>query len=181
MVAVEPHSDGGHAQVAVDAPGVDSGDDGAAQRVQQQPGLGASLRGFERHGVGDALGAVAVGHGADVPSGQGVLAQPFPCLLLDLQPEVLGDALLDPADQDGGGADVGHVGGLVGGEQRHAPVLQLAFEFERVEGVAAGPLDVFADHDAERGLGAGGFFQEFGHAAVARQPGGGERGVAGGL
>jgi hypothetical protein len=59
--------------------------------------------------------------------------------------------------------------------------LQLALKFQRVERVPAGTLDVFADHDAEAGFGAGGFFQQVGHATITRQADGGELGVAGGL
>jgi hypothetical protein len=47
-----------------------------------------------------------------------VLDQPFPDFFLELDAVPLGDALLDPADKDGGGLDPGDVGGLVGGEQR---------------------------------------------------------------
>jgi hypothetical protein len=156
---VEPIGEGGHAQVFFDPPGEDGRNDGAAQRVQVQAGLGTALGGLERDRVGYAARGEAVGGGADVPPRQGVLAQPFPGLLLDLQPEILGHALLDAADQHGGGAGFLDAGGLVGGEQRHALVRQLPLQLQRVVGVAAGPLDVLAHHRSEAGLGRGGFLQ----------------------
>jgi hypothetical protein len=97
FVGVEPGGDGGDAEVFFDPPRVDHGDDGAAHGVKDQAGFGAALGGFHWHGVGYPFGLVPVGGGADVPSGDGVLPQSFPCFLLDLQPEVLGNALLDPA------------------------------------------------------------------------------------
>jgi hypothetical protein len=45
-----------------------------------------------------------------------MLDEPFPDFLFQLQPVPFGDALLDPADQDGGGVDAFDAGGLVGGE-----------------------------------------------------------------
>jgi hypothetical protein len=45
-----------------------------------------------------------------------MLDESFPDLFLQLQPVPFGDALLDPADEDGGGVDAFDVGGLVGGE-----------------------------------------------------------------
>jgi hypothetical protein len=45
-------------------PRVDHGDDRAALRVEHKAGLGASLGGFHRHGVGDPFGGVAVGASA---------------------------------------------------------------------------------------------------------------------
>src|SRR5258708_6083007 len=74
------------------------------------------LGSLHRHRVRHALGPVPVGRGPDVPPGEGVLTQAAPGLLLDLQPEPLGNALLDPAYQDGGGVGAGDVDRLVGGE-----------------------------------------------------------------
>jgi hypothetical protein len=97
-------------------PGVDLGDDRPAHGVEDEPGFGAALAGFDGHGVGDAFGLVPVGGGADVPAGQGVLSQSFPRFFLDLEPEPFRDALLYPADKDGGGVDAFDAGLLVGGE-----------------------------------------------------------------
>ena len=101
--------------------------------------------------VRDPVGEVPVGGGADVPPVQGVLDEPFPGFLLELQPEPFRDALLDPADQDGGGVDAFDDGGLVGGEQRDALAGQFLFQFQRVERVPAGAFDVLADHGGEPG------------------------------
>jgi hypothetical protein len=67
-----------------------------------------------------------------------------PGLLLDLQAEPLGHALLDAAYQDGGGVGAGHVDRLVGGEQRDACEGELFFQLQGIVGVAAGSFDVFA-------------------------------------
>jgi hypothetical protein len=119
-VGVQPGGDGVDAELAVHAPREDAGHDGGAGRVEGEAGFGEALGGLGRVGVGDPLGLVPVGHAADVVPGGGVLPEPFPGLLLELEPEPFGHALLDPADQDGGRADAGQVGGLVGGEQRDA-------------------------------------------------------------
>jgi hypothetical protein len=107
-----------------------------------------------------------------------VLDQALPSFLLQLQPEPLGHALLHPADQDGGGVDALDDGGLVGGEQGDPGPGQLLLQFQGVEGVWAGPLDVLADHCGEPGGRGGGLGEQVGHAAVAgdvaghRPPGG---------
>jgi Domain of unknown function (DUF5753) len=136
--------------------------------VGDQAGLGGALGGLVRGGVRDPVGGVPVGDGADVPPVQGVLPQPFPGLLLDLEPVPFRDALLHAADQDGGGVHALHADGLVGGEQGDALVGQLALQLEGVVGVAPGPLDVLADHDREPGRGRAGLGQQVGHAAVTR-------------
>jgi hypothetical protein len=51
-----------------------------------------------------------------------MLAQAAPGFFLDLEPEPFGDALLDPADQDGGGVSAGDVDRLIGREQRYSRV-----------------------------------------------------------
>ena len=127
---------------------------GARCRVQGEAGLGAALAGFGGDGVRDPVGEVAVGGGADVPPVQGVLDQAFPGFLLQLQPEPFGDALFHPPDQHRGRVDALDDGGLVGGEQRDPLPGQLLLQFQGVEGVPAGPLDVLADHRGElRGRG----------------------------
>jgi hypothetical protein len=103
-----------------------------------------------------------------------MLDQPFPDLLLQLQPVPFRDALLDAADQDGGGVDAFDVGGLVGGEQRDALPGEFFFQFQGVEHVPAGPLDVLADHGGEPGRGRGGLAQQVGHPPVTREAGLGE-------
>jgi len=115
-VGVEPGGDGRAAQLVHRAPRVHLGDDRGAVRVQDEPGFGAALGGLERDRVRDPLGGVPVGGGADVPAVQGMLDEPFPDFLLQLQPVPFRDPLLDPADQDRGGVDAFDVGGLVGGE-----------------------------------------------------------------
>ena len=89
---------------------------GARDRVQDQAGFGAALGGLERHRVRDPLSQESVGRGADVPAVQGMLHQPFPDLLLQLEPVPFRDPLFHAADQDGGGVDAFDVGGLVGSE-----------------------------------------------------------------
>ena len=172
-VGVEAGGDGRAAQLVNGAPGVDLPDDRGAGGVQDEPGFGAALRGLDRDGVRDPLGGVAVGGGADVPAVEGMLDEAFPDLFLELEPVPFRDGLLDPPDQDGGGVDALDVGGLVGGEQRDSLPGQLLFEFQGVEHVPAGPLDVLADDGGEPGLRAGGFGEQVGHAAVAGQPGAG--------
>ena len=92
------------------------GDDRGAVRVEGEPGFGAALGGLERDRVRDPVGQVAVGRGADVPPVHAMLDEPFPDFLFQLEPVPFRDALLDPADEDGGGVDAFDVGGLVGGE-----------------------------------------------------------------
>ena len=75
-----------------------------------------ALGGLERDRVRDALGVVPVGRGADIPAVQGMLDQPFPYLLLELEPEPFRDSLLDPADKDRGRVDPFDIGRLVGRE-----------------------------------------------------------------
>ena len=102
----------------------------------------------------------------------------FPDLLLQLEPVPFRHALLDPPDQDGGGVDSFDVGGLVGGEQRDALPGQFLFQFERVEHVPAGPLDVLADHGGESGDRGVGLGEQVGQAAVAGEARAGELPVA---
>jgi hypothetical protein len=148
---------------------------GARTGVEGEPGFGAALGGLERDRMGDPLGGVPVGRGADVPPVQGMLDQPFPDFLFQLQPVPFRHALLDPPDQHRGGVDAFDIGGLVGGEQRYSPTGQFLFQFEGVEHVPAGSLDVLADDGGESGGGAGGFGEQVGHAAVAGQVRPGER------
>ena len=115
-VGVEAGGDGRAAELVHGPPRVHLRDDRGAVRVQDEPGFGAALGGLERDGVRDPVGGVPVGRGADVPPVHGMLDQPFPDLLLQLEPVPFRDALLYPADQDGGGVDAFDVGGLVGGE-----------------------------------------------------------------
>jgi len=89
--------------------------------------------------------------------------------------------LLDAADENSGGADAGDIGGLVGSENSYPVARQFLFEFQRVVRVAAGPFDVFADHDRESRGGAGGFGQQVRDTAVTRQPGAGDRVMGAGL
>jgi hypothetical protein len=90
------------------------------------------------------------------------------------KPEVLGNALLDAADQHGGGVDALDVGGLVGREQRDAFAGQFPFQLQRVERVPAAALDVLADHSGEPGSGGGRFGQHLGHPPITGEAGGGE-------
>jgi hypothetical protein len=119
VVGVQPAGYDADAGFLDGSPGEDLRHGGGAGRVKDQAGFGSTLRGFERDGVGEPLGGVPIGRFAGVPSREGVLTQPLPGFLLDLQPVPLGHALLDPADQDGGRIDPLHVDRLVGGEQRH--------------------------------------------------------------
>ncbi len=95
-----------------------------------------------------------------------MLAQPAPCLLLDLEAEPFGYALLDPADQDGGGVGAGHVDRLVRSKQGDAGEGQFFFELQCVVGVAAGALDVLADHRGEPGRRPGSLGQQVSQPAV---------------
>jgi len=148
-VGVEPGGDGGQAELVDGAPGEDPVDHAGAVRVEDQAGFGASLGGLERDRVRDPVSEVAVGRGADVPAVEGMLDESFPDLFLELEPVPFRDALLDPADQNRSGVDAFDVGGLVGSEEWDALPGEFFFQFQRVEHVAAGPLDVFADDGGE--------------------------------
>jgi hypothetical protein len=150
-VGGQPLGDGVRAEPVLHPPGEDRGDGGCVGRVQYQAGFGAALGGFEGHGVGHAVGGVPVRRGADVPPGEGVLTQPAPGLLLDLQPEPLGHPLLYPAHQDRGRVGAGDVDWLVGGEQRDVGQGEVLLQLEGVVGVAAGSFDVLTDDGGEPG------------------------------
>ena len=87
-----------------------------------------------------------------------------------LEPVPFRYSLLDPGDQDGGGVDPFDAGGLVGGEQWNALPGEFFFQFQRVECVAAGPLDVFADDGGEFRGRCFGFGEKVGHSPVAGMP-----------
>jgi hypothetical protein len=91
-----------------------------------------------------------------------VLPQSLPRLLLDLQPEPLRHPLLHPADQHRGGVHAGDVDRLVSGEQGHLGGGEFLLQFQRVERVPAGPLDVFAYHGGEPWRRGGGFGEQVG-------------------
>jgi hypothetical protein len=152
------------------APGEDLLHDRGAGRVEDEAGLGAALGGLHRDRVGDPLGGVPIRRGADVPAVQGVLAQPLPCLLLDLEPIPFRDALLDPADQDAAGVHARQVDRLVRCEQRDPGVGQLPFQLERVERVPPGPLDVLTDHRSKPRVRPGGLGEQVRNAAIAGDP-----------
>jgi hypothetical protein len=56
------------------------------------------------------------------------------------------------------------------------PCRDSSFPVQRVEHVPAGAFDVLAYHGGDPWRGGGGFGQQVGHAAVAGQPGAGQRG-----
>jgi hypothetical protein len=171
---LQPLGDGGQRQLLVHPPLVDAGDPGAALGVGDEPGAGRPHGRLHRVGVGGAVFVVAVGGGAGVVAADGVLLEAFPHLGFEVVAEVLGHALLHPADQDGGRLGGGGVDRLVGGEDHQPGGVQLLLELERVVGVAAGPLDVLADHPREPGRPGSDLGAEVGHAAVAGDAGGGE-------
>jgi hypothetical protein len=90
-----------------------------------------------------------------------------------LEPEPFGDALLDPADQNGGRVDPFHAERLIGGEQRDPLVGQFAFQFQRVIHAAGGALNILTHHKREIGRRGFCLIQQIGDAAVTRDPGGG--------
>jgi hypothetical protein len=154
QVGVEPLDDGVDGELVHGPPGVDLLDDGGAVRVGDEPGLGQSLGGLRRVGVGHFLGEIAVGNFADVPPLLAVLPQPFPHFLFQLEAEVFGESLLDPADQQSGGVDAFDVGGLVGSEQRDvsASVQEPASGWERLRTWAVGvrwTSEMIAEHDLQ--------------------------------
>ena len=158
----------------MDAPLEDAGDPGPALGVVDEAGAGRAHAGFHGVGVGGAVLGVAVGGGAGVVAADGVLLEAFPHLGFEVVAEVLGHALLHPADQDGGRLGGGGVDRLVGGEDHQPGGVQLLLELERVVGVAAGPLDVLADHPRERGVPGLDLGPQLGHPAVTGDAGGGE-------
>jgi hypothetical protein len=167
-VGGQPLGDGVRAEPELYPPGEDRCHGGCAVGVQDEAGFGAALGGFVGHGVGHAFGGVPVWRGADVPPGQGVFTQPAPCLLFDLRPEPLGHTLLDPAHEHSGRVGVGDVDRLVGGEQRDPGQCELLLQLEGVVGVAAGSLDVLADHRCEPGHRGRGFGEQVGQSPITR-------------
>ena len=117
-----------------------------------------------------AVFGVPVGAAAGVVPGDDVLFQSFPHLGLEVEPEVLGQPLLDAADQEGGGFGGLDVDGLVTGEDGHVRAAQLAFQFQGVEVVAPGPLDVLADHRDEPRPPARDLPAQVGHAPSRGMP-----------
>ncbi len=117
-VGVQPRGDGVDAELVIGAPGVDLRHDGGPVRVQHQAGFSTALSGFERVRVRHPVREVPVGDGANIPPFGGVFLEPFPCFFLELQPEPFGDTLLDPPDENGGRADPGEIGRLIGGKQQ---------------------------------------------------------------
>ncbi|MFI7639257.1 hypothetical protein [Nonomuraea sp. NPDC049400] len=73
---------------------------------------------------------------ADVPALLGVRPQAVPGGLQHLDGVPLRDALLDSSGEDRGGALAVQRDGLVGGEQRHASLLQIVFDLGAEEGAA---------------------------------------------
>ena len=120
-------------------------------------------------GCGIFSGQVAVEDFAEVVALGGVGAQAAPHFLLQRQPEVFGDVLLGAAQKDGGRVGAVQVDRLIGGEQQNPVIAEFAFQFEGVEGVPAGPLDVLAHHGGEPGGRGAGFGQQVGQAPVAGQ------------
>jgi hypothetical protein len=173
-VGVQPGGDGRRAEPVDDPPGEDLHHHGGADRVQGQAGLGAALGGFDRDRVRDAVADVAVGGRADVEAFQGMVDQAFPAFLLQREPVPFGDALLDPADQDGVLVDSFDHGRLVGGEQRDALAGQFLLGPQRGEGVAGGAFDVFDDDGGEFRVRRFGVGQQVGQAAVAGDADAGE-------
>jgi hypothetical protein len=80
-----------------------------------------------------------------------VFLESFPRFFFQLEPVPFRHALLDPADKDSSRVDPLNRGGLVGGEKRDALAGEFLFQFQRVERVAGGPFDVFADDGGEPG------------------------------
>jgi hypothetical protein len=132
--------------------------------------------GFHRVGVGVPLRQISVGDGADVPAVEVVFLQPLPDFFFQLQPVPFGDALLDAADENGGGVDSLNAERLVGSENGDAFVSQFPFQFQGVVIVAGRALNVFAHHERERRFGGFRGPQQVSHAAVA-----GDAGAGGGL
>jgi hypothetical protein len=103
-----------------------------------------------------------------------MLFHALPGFFPHLEPVPFGHALLHAADKDRGGVDAVNAGGLVGGKQRNALLAQLLFQFQGIEGVAAGALDVLHDHGGKGRLRGAGLVQQVGKSPVAGQAGGGE-------
>jgi hypothetical protein len=118
--------------------------------------------------VRDPLGGVAVRDRADVVPGQGVLAEPFPGLVLELKSVPLRDALLHPADQERGRVHPVHFDGLISGQQRDPRTGQVLLQPQRIERVPPGALDVLAHHRGEPRFGPGRFGQQVRHPAITR-------------
>ena len=74
--------------------------------------------------------------------------------------------LFHPAQQDGG-VGAFEEDGLVGGEQGDAAGGEFFFQFQRVEGVPGGAVDVLADHGGECRGRAARLGEQVGHAPVA--------------
>jgi len=83
-----------------------------------------------------------------------MLDEAFPDFLFQLEPVPFCHALLDAPYQNCGRVDPFDGGGLVGGEKGNSLPGEFLFQFQRVERVAAGPLDVLADDGGEFRAGA---------------------------
>ena len=148
---------------------IDGGDDGGALLVQGREGFCAALGGLGRGRVRDLLWQVAVEDFAEVVALRGVGAQAAPHFLLQREPEILGDVLLGAPQQDGGRVGAVQVDRLISGEQQNPGLAELAFQFQRVEGVPAGPLNVLTDDGGEPGGRGAGLGQQVGQPPVAGQ------------
>ena len=137
--------------------------------VQYEQGFGAALGGFGRGRVRDFLRQVPVEDFAEVVPLRGVGAQAAPHFLFQRQPEVFGDVLLGAPQQDGGRVGAVQVDRRISGEQQNPGLAELAFQFQCVEGVPAGPLNVLTHHRGEPGGRGAGFGQQVGQAAVPGQ------------
>nr|WP_206319183.1 hypothetical protein [Actinacidiphila epipremni] len=94
-------------------------------------------------------------------------AQSAPGHLQGVENLVLGDGLVDAPHEDLLGSAAVELDGFVGGEERDAGFLQLAFDGEPFEHAPGGSGDAFTDDDVESPGGACCFGQEVGDAAVA--------------
>ncbi|MFJ6950763.1 hypothetical protein [Micromonospora aurantiaca (nom. illeg.)] len=138
--------------------------------------LGDALFALGLDRVRVALSDVSVRRLADVPALCGVLHEAFPREFQHLQDVPLGDGLLDPPGQDGGGvlratgsgrAYRVSIDALVGREQGDAGLFEFVLDLRAVVGRASDALDGFADDRDESPVGPLGLCEQVSDAAVA--------------
>ena len=144
QVGVESLADRAEAKFVLHVPGEDQTDDRRSHRIDHQPVLLAPLAGLLRVGVRVGLQGVAVGGGAaGVPTLAHRLFHAGAAALDQVAHVPLGDPLLDTPREDRRGARVER---LIGGEERHVALLQLALDPRAIGGHPREPVDRLHDH-----------------------------------
>nr|WP_263641866.1 hypothetical protein [Microbispora cellulosiformans] len=168
MVRVEPIGDVAIPQPFHHPPYEDLRDGRATQRVGHQPGLALAVRRLGRDRMRDLLRLVAVRRAPDVPALLGMGAEAVPGRLHHLDGVPLGDALLDPAGEDGRGTFAVERDRLVGREESDPELFELMLDLRPIERAARDPVDGLANDRVEPAVRPGGFRQQVLNPAIPR-------------